>query len=79
MKVNNTSTILIFNQNKVKGKYILNKFFYISLKFLAFFFLKCTLMLRRSFAIFFALGPFDLSTTLTYVLMDNFCPCFTSD
>ena len=33
-------------------------------------------MLWRSFVIFFALRPSDLITTLTYVLMDNFCPCF---
>ena len=25
---------------------------------------------------FFSLRRFDLNTTLTYVLMDNFCPCF---
>ena len=25
--------------------------------------------------IFFTLRPSDLITTLTYVLMDNFCPC----
>ena len=25
---------------------------------------------------FFALRPSVLNTTLTYVLMDNFCPCF---
>ena len=25
---------------------------------------------------FFTLRPSDLITTLTYVLMDNFCPCF---
>ena len=27
---------------------------------------------------FFLLKPCDLMTTLTYVLMDNFCPCFFS-
>ena len=31
-----------------------------------------TFMLWRSFT----LRPSDLITTLTYVLMDNFCPCF---
>ena len=35
-------------------------------------------MLRRSFVILFTLRPSDLNTTLTYVLMDNFCPCFMS-
>ena len=33
-----------------------------------------TFMLWRSF--FFTLRPSDLITTLTYVLKDNFCPCF---
>ena len=28
---------------------------------------------------FFTLKPSDLTTNLTYVLMDNFCPCFQSD
>ena len=29
--------------------------------------------------VFFTLSPFDLITTLTYVLMVNFCPCFFSE
>ena len=33
-------------------------------------------MLWRSFVIFFTLIPSDFNTTLTYVLIDNFCPCF---
>ena len=33
-------------------------------------------MLWKSFVIFFTLRPSDLITTLTYVLVDNFCPCF---
>ena len=36
--------------------------------------IKCTFMLWRSFVILFTLRPFDLITTLTYVLVDNFCP-----
>ena len=35
-------------------------------------------MLWRSFVIFFTLSPSDLNTTLTYVLMDNLCPCFST-
>ena len=31
----------------------------------------------RSFVIFFTLQPSDLITTLSYILMDNFCPCFS--
>ena len=31
----------------------------------------------EKFGDFFTLRPFDLITTLTYVLMDNFCPCFS--
>ena len=38
-----------------------------------------TFMLWRSFVIFFTLRPFELITTLTYVLMDNCCPCFLRD
>ena len=30
----------------------------------------------EKFCGFFTLRPFDLNTILTYVLMDNFCPCF---
>ena len=30
----------------------------------------------EKFCYFFTLRPSDLNTTLTYVLMDNFCPCF---
>ena len=33
-------------------------------------------MLWRIFAFLFTLRPSDLNTTLTYVLMGNFCPCF---
>ena len=36
---------------------------------------KFTLMLSRDFVIFF-FKPSDLITTLTYVLINNFCPCF---
>ena len=32
-------------------------------------------LLWGSFVIF-TLEPFDLVKTLTYVLIDNFCPCF---
>jgi hypothetical protein len=31
----------------------------------------------EKFCDFFTLRPSDLITTLTYVLMDNFCPCFS--
>ena len=41
--------------------------------FMKFYDLKCLFMLWRSFMIF---RPYDLITILTYVLMDNFCPCF---
>ena len=35
-----------------------------------------TFMVWRSFVIFFTLlRPSDLIVTLTYVLMDNICPC----
>ena len=30
----------------------------------------------EKFCDFFTLRPSDLITTLTYVLKDNFCPCF---
>ena len=30
----------------------------------------------EKFCDFFALRLYDLITTLTYELMDNFCPCF---
>ena len=30
----------------------------------------------EKFLFFVNLRPSDLNTTLTYVLMDNFCPCF---
>ena len=33
-------------------------------------------MLWRGVIFFFTFRPSDLFTTLTYVLMDNFCPCF---
>ena len=36
--------------------------------------LKSPFILWRSFAIFFTLRSFDLITTLSHVLMDNFCP-----
>ena len=32
----------------------------------------------EKFCDFFTLRPSDLNITLTYVLMDNFCPCFIS-
>ena len=35
--------------------------------------LKCIFMLWRSFVFFYLFS--DLNTTVTYVLMDNFCPC----
>ena len=35
-----------------------------------------TFMLWKSFVIFLLIHS-DLITTLTYVLMDNFCPCFS--
>ena len=34
-------------------------------------------MLWRSFVFSLTLRHSDLITTLTYVLMDNFCPCLT--
>ena len=37
--------------------------------------LNVTFMLWRSFFIFFILRTSDLITTLSYVLMNNFCPC----
>ena len=33
-------------------------------------------MLWRGVVIFFTFRPSDLITTLNFVLMDNFCPCF---
>ena len=33
-------------------------------------------MLWRNFVFYFTLRPSDLNTILTYILMDNFCPCF---
>ena len=30
----------------------------------------------EKYCAFFTLGPSDLLTTFTYVLMDNFCSCF---
>ena len=38
--------------------------------------LKCHFYVIEKFCDFFTLGPSDLITILTYVLMDNFCPCF---
>ena len=40
------------------------------------FFINIFFMLCRSFVIFFTLRPSDLITSLTYVLVDNFFPCF---
>ena len=37
---------------------------------------KVTVMLWRYFMISFTCRPFDLITTLNYVLLENFCPCF---
>ena len=36
--------------------------------------LKCTF--KEKFCDFLNLRPSDLNTTLNYILMDNFCPCF---
>ena len=33
------------------------------------------LYVMEKFCDFFTLRAFDLNTILTYVLMDNFCPC----
>ena len=41
--------------------------------------LKCHFYIIMKFCDFFTLRPFDLITTLTYVLMDNCCPCFLRD
>ena len=41
--------------------------------------LKCSFILLKSFVIVFTLRPSDLNPTLTYVLMDNFCPCFIEE
>ena len=40
------------------------------------FFHKCHSYAIEKFSDFFILTPSDLITTLTYILMDNFCPCF---
>ena len=32
----------------------------------------------EKFCDFFTLRPFDLNITFTYVLIDNFCPCFAN-
>ena len=55
------------NANNMKTQYFFHYIIYD---------LKCTFMLWRSFVFFFTLRPSDLNTTLTYVIMDNFCPCF---
>ena len=39
--------------------------------------LKCHFYVMEKFCDFFTLRPSDLITTLTYVLMDNFCPCLS--
>jgi hypothetical protein len=33
----------------------------------------------EKFCVFLTLRPFDLNTTLTYVPIDNFCPCLDND
>ena len=38
--------------------------------------LKCHFHVMDKFYDFFTLRPSDQITTLTYVLMNNFCPCF---
>ena len=38
--------------------------------------LKYHIYVMEKFSDFFTLWPSDLITTLTYVLMNNFCPCF---
>ena len=38
--------------------------------------LKCHFYVKEILRDFFIFKPYDLITTLTYVLMDNFCPCF---
>ena len=45
--------------------------------FLKYYDLKCHFYVMEKFCIFLTLRPFDLITSLTYVLMDNFCPCFS--
>ena len=39
------------------------------------FFHKCQIYIIEKFYEFFTLKPYDLITSLTYVLMDNWCPC----
>ena len=39
--------------------------------------LKCDSYVMEKFCDVFTLRPSDLITILTYVLMNNFCPCFT--
>ena len=55
------------------------KSFYMNANIMKTNFLNVTFMLWRSFVIFFTLRPANRITTLTYVIMDNFCPCFYSD
>ena len=38
--------------------------------------LKCHFYIIEKFCDFFTLRHSDQNTTLTYILMDNFCPCF---
>ena len=38
--------------------------------------LKCHFYVMEKFCDFFTLSPSDLVTTLAYLLMDNFFPCF---
>ena len=37
--------------------------------------MKCHFYVMEKFCDFFTLRPSDFITTLTYVHMDNFCPC----
>ena len=39
--------------------------------------LKCHFYIMEKFSDFFTLGPSRLITIFTYVLIRNFCPCFT--
>ena len=41
--------------------------------------MKCNFYVIEKFCDFFTLRTSDLITPLTYVLMDNFCPCFLND
>ena len=50
---------------------IMKKQFFLKIKYD----LKCHVYILEKL---FTLRPFDLVTSLTYVLMDNFCPCYHS-